>query len=181
MVRARGNTVSSRHGFPITHEPKEFKAAVKSGAVKGISLAAQNLIESKQPYNTGNADTSVLWTLHAEDIEDKHRLLVVVAAGLFLEALTVDKPFTLTNTPGKTSYMIGPAFGRPKRLTKEGVELGSAAITEGSSHFDPEAKFSPLIAFEEFGTLKLQSVIPTLLQARDFVLQTIREFDGEFA
>jgi hypothetical protein len=38
----------------------------------------------------------------------------------------------------------------------------------------------PLIAFEQFGSIKLLPVIPALIQARDFVLDTLGEFDGEF-
>jgi hypothetical protein len=180
MVRRRGNAVSKRHGFPITKEPEEYKAAVRSGAIEGISLAAKNLIEAKQPYNSGDADTSVLLALHANDIEDKHRLLMVVAAGLLVESMTVSAPFTLISTAGQVSSFRGLTFAGPKALSKEGVDLGSAAIVGQGSNFDPEGKFSPLIAFEEFGAIKLQPVIPTLVQAHNLVLQTIREFDGEF-
>jgi hypothetical protein len=172
MVRARGNTISARHGFPITKKPKKFKEAINRGVIKGISLAAQNLIERRQPYNTGNSDTSVLWTLHSNDIEDKHRLLMVVAASVFMEAMTVG------TAGGQTNYDMR-MFGI-RRLLKEGVGLAHIAVGEAGGDFDPEAKFSPLIAFEEFGTIKLLPVIPALVQARDVVLATIREFDGEF-
>jgi hypothetical protein len=179
MVRRRENAISTRHAFPITKEPKKFKSACDDGVIQDISLRAQNLIESKQPYNTGNADSSVLWTLHSQDIEDKHRLLVVVTACAYVESLSVG-PTTLAGNAKSISFIMGPHIGRPVRLTKEGVQIGMMT-SQGASKFDPEAQFSPLIAFEEFGTVKLQPVVKGLTQVRDFVLQTIREFDGEFA
>jgi hypothetical protein len=48
------------------------------------------------------------------------------------------------------------------------------------SELDPQAQFSPIMAFEEFGSVRLNPVIKALTQARDHVLSTIREFDQEF-
>ena len=65
-------------------------------------------------------------------------------------------------------------------MTKEGEELLRVGTREANPKFDPEAQCSPLIAFEEFGTVKLNPVLKALGEARDFVVQTINEFAGEF-
>jgi hypothetical protein len=122
MVRKRRNSVTTRHAFPITRKPKEFKSAIDRGQIKGISRDAHNLIERKQPFNSGNVDTSVLAALHSQDIEDKHRLLMVVTAGLFLSHLHLKGPITLTAPKGDPAYVVGPRFGF-RRVTKDGVQL----------------------------------------------------------
>lgn len=180
MVRERGNNVTSDHAFPITKERDVFKAARDRGQIKGISLAAQDLIESMQPYNTRDGfASSILWTLHRQDIEDKHRLLVVVNAAAFMDSVTIDTPEAGTTTIREmTTITFPPRFNR---MTNEGVELMRIGTGEANPHFDPKAEFSTLIAFEEFGTIQLNPVLKALGEARDFVVQTINRFAGEFA
>jgi hypothetical protein len=174
MVRQRGRTVNKDHGFPITETPEKFKSAVDGGKIKCISLAAQRLIESKQPYNTRDgAPSSVLNALHRNDIEDKHCLLLVVTACAFMDSMTVNSDDQ--GHPVRHDLSVFP----PTRLTKEGVKIAAIGCAKGPE-FDPKAEFSPLVAFEEFGTIKLNPVLAALTKARDFVGQTIREFDGEF-
>ena len=174
MVLHKGKAVSTDHGFPITETPEKFKAAVDGGKIKSISLSAQRLIESKQPYNTRDGTaSSILNALHRNDIEDKHRLLLVVAACAFMDSMSInadDRGHPVTH-----NLSIFP----PTRLTKEGVKIAGIGGPK-SPKFDPDAKFSPVIAFDEFGTIKLNPVLTALTKARDFVVQTIREFDGEF-
>lgn len=171
MVRARGNSITTDHGFPITKERYVFEEARKRGQIKGISLAAQNLIESVQPYNAPDGyASSILWTLHRQDIEDKHRLLLVVNAAAFMHKMQV--------TAGVRVVDLG--LQPPRRLTKEGVELFRLTIRDGDADFDPNPEFPPFIAFEEFGTVQLNPVFKALGEARDFVVQTINRFAGEF-
>src|SRR5690349_21426254 len=140
MARERGNEITSDHGFPVTKEPKIFKDARDRGQINGISLAAQNLIESLQPYNTRDVDSSILWTLHRKDIEDKHRLLMVVSAAAQMRTMTLQ-------TASPNDFRVyDTALMPPKMLTKEGVQIAYVSVGEAGSDFDPEAQFSHFIA-----------------------------------
>jgi hypothetical protein len=175
MVLERGNKITKDHGFPITEKPERFNNA-RDRTLQGISLAAQQLIESLQPYNSpGGHASSILWTLHRQDIEDKHKLLIVVSAGVFTESVTVD------NTAASGTTNIQMATLGPIQLTKEGVELLRLTTPEAKPGLNPDAQFAPVTAFEEFGSVKLNPVVKALSQARDFVIQTINQFAAEFS
>jgi hypothetical protein len=61
--------------FPMRNTRNELVTAVNGGLKKKAPKAViDHIVKVVQPYKGGNADP--LWSLHALDIEDKHRLLI---------------------------------------------------------------------------------------------------------
>jgi hypothetical protein len=179
MVRERGNAITKDHGFPITNNPEAFTNARKRGQLDSISRIAQDRIESLQPYKTENLSSSVLWTLHTADIEDKHRLLVVVTASAMMESISITSPSAGATTIREMTTITYPP--RLTRMSKDGVELMHVKTGEVNPSFDPDAKFNPILAFKDFGTIELNPAITALTQALRLVVETINQFAGEFA
>jgi hypothetical protein len=105
-----GTHANKRTEFPIFLDKRKFNAINRHGIpergsglekMHGMPVPAQTAIESLQPYQRVHGlpeESEPLWLLHQLSIEDKHRALNLVAAG-------VDARLDVSTSP------IHPAYG----------------------------------------------------------------------
>ena len=145
LVIANGETPDQGSEFPIFYDAKfigekaKFLRAAKRKIGK-CSRAAQDAIESLQPYHGGELGTHKhpLFLTHELDIIDKHRLVAVVAGhynvthatrvevkigGKWVQARNVREAGTFTT--GMVLGELGPDF-ETKPYFEEGTEIGIA-------------------------------------------------------
>jgi len=77
LVEVSGGHPTRDSCFPIDHAPPPAQDQTLRRALAGASPAALRLVRRLKPYASGNP---VLGQLHALDITDKHRLVLVVGA-----------------------------------------------------------------------------------------------------
>jgi hypothetical protein len=65
--------------FPIFIDPGGFKKS-RGRRLGNVSVEAQNVIESMQPYRLSEPKQTALWAIETLDAADKHRLLTVTTA-----------------------------------------------------------------------------------------------------
>ncbi len=95
-----------------------------------------------------------------------------------MESVSITTPSAGVTTIREMTTITYPP--RLIRMSKDGVELMHIKTGEVNPQFDPEAKFNLLLAFEEFGTIKLNPAIAALGQALGLVVEIINQFSGEF-
>jgi hypothetical protein len=100
-LEGKSKDAETKTAFPICLNAESFKNATRKRIDEFISAAALVAIEEVQPYwnpdptkqNVTLGERSILWLLSQLDIVDKHRTILVIAANLAVERLTI----TLTN------------------------------------------------------------------------------------
>ena len=166
--------------FPVCATPEKYEAAVKNGIIKGISAPERHLMEALQPYHTTDPANSILQLLHDLDIEDKHRLLVVVG-----HTLVLGKSITITRNDNP-----GPGFGieLPSTATMQyqwaiehGIQTHWVPLrgTPGPE-FQMEVSSRLDIAFEQVGTTRRAPLeFPILIQCHSWTENTLHQFDDQ--
>jgi hypothetical protein len=193
MVRAEGEPVRERTGFPIYRSIDSFTNALKSrdfGKVEGAPQAAVDLIMKAEPYV--GADNP-LGQLHQLDIEDKHKLLVPV--GVAHEHTTTR--YTLADVVNAypdlttiklheipTAENIGIVMPRLSFPLEDGAEIYRVRASlrndpRAQMHMYPE--FGIEIAFGEIEVVDGEPIIPTLHQLIQFVEGFVELFPPLFS
>ncbi|OGA54641.1 MAG: hypothetical protein A3F74_15310 [Betaproteobacteria bacterium RIFCSPLOWO2_12_FULL_62_58] len=139
--------------FPFGRDSAEFEAAAK-GKIKKLNAAAQTFIRELKPYKGGN---DLLWSIHALNIMDKHRLLVPVGSLATLRGVPVGEPLY---------GLMLPDFNALKEGTNK-ILLRPTPI------YDHKIEFAFDIAFGDVEPVKDQSVLATLHQLSDLVSEII--------
>jgi hypothetical protein len=164
--------------FPICAKREEFIRAKKRRIMQGIANSAQAIIESVQPYQKPAPRDDPLAILDDISITDKHKLLAVVVSVATLE----NKIHFNTQTANTKIAEIIPNkwANRRFRIAPGGTEILRIRFTEVPENVqvDPEHRYE--VAFEEFGSLKTEPVISSLVHLRDATVETIKLFSGEF-
>jgi hypothetical protein len=73
LVLAAKNTPGEDNMFPICSTPDRFKGALGRRRLQGVPARAAAVIECLQPYNCGDFEKSLLWTLDNLCNINKHR------------------------------------------------------------------------------------------------------------
>jgi hypothetical protein len=159
LVEAGGGTPGRQTYFPITESVKKYKAAIKSGAIEGMSAGARKLVEASQRYAT-NDDT--LWNIHELDRIDKHRLLIPVATSLNQWGVSV---------LGTKLY-----WSKERFVLEPGYEIASmptSTYEEHHKHFT----LSVDVAFGQTEIIGGKPVLETLHQMARFVKAFVGAFE----
>lgn len=150
---------SNRIQFPVADTPKRFRDAIKLGLLDGVPQAAHAVIEGFQPYNADPLENSVLKILHAMDVVDKHRLLVVLTTAM-RPALQIKV------NPKGHGFVIRLPDPRTKSIFHRAIENGKEvqwiAYDPGGPDVTVENDFSVEVCFLEIGTLPPQPLVHTL-------------------
>lgn len=179
LVASQGGSFTRNHQFPICSSIKRFADSRARGAIDGVSVTAEEIIRSVQPYTSDTPQDTILAVLQRFDNIDKHQLLLIVSA-----AASVG-----------TNLTIGPLPGLPKSEQPKIVRFhdpGLVAMAEREvilfaidfetpvQSFHIEAQLVPQIAFKEAGTAKLVEVLKVLKAMLEGTTQTVKRFAAEF-
>ncbi|MER8455873.1 hypothetical protein NKH24_07000 [Mesorhizobium sp. M1300] len=161
---------ASRRGeatFPI------WKARDINGnapTIKGVSEVHQNLIANLQPYVTGDF---TLRQLHELDIEDKHRLLIPVAAVSVVQNLSVRR------LPNTEPIPFGP---RELDASILGIQnLGFSWHSTSRNRYRPteDFEFDFKLVFGNANPFAGVEILPKLHSLVDAASKVIDDFDAQ--
>lgn len=159
---------------PTTARAVKDHQAKRKRQEHAFGLPAMALIERLQPDSRRNRDwmLSPLWLLHLLDIEDKHRLLVVVGG-------TVVNALTTIGGPGQDVHIESMSIGSPGMSVvpiADGTELMRLKLGADTPNVDVKQTFTAFVAFEKLGPGQGKPVLETLDQLIGFVDQTLTLF-----
>lgn len=184
LVIQNGEVPTRSNQFPICTTEDSFNRACKSGMIKGVSESARNFIAAVQPYTTDTPDDTILNVLHQYDIEDKHKLLVLVSAIVKIDdkiVISVDEKIaTSEKRKGKIPNIIGFSDSDPKKITNEGTVLFKILLGEPAPELVAKANLSPNLAFDKCGKVEMASFIMILKGLLEGTRHTIDIFSDEF-
>jgi hypothetical protein len=145
LVAHAGGKPSNTHQFPICRTTKKFEDAIKRGNIKGVSAEAAELIGEAQPFKQDRADDYVLTVLHELDIQEKHRLpLVVVASARLGERITI----TNASRPIELCGISPPDL---HQITEDGAEVVRITLSAADPVFSADIDLAVQIALEITG------------------------------
>jgi hypothetical protein len=175
-VEARGGKPTRAHYFPICVGADQFKAAFSGKAVEGVAGRFRAIVESVQPYRKPKPVIEPLTILHELNNTDKHRLLIIAYNVL---TLTSGGELGIGSDMGE---LVITGFSKPEwvRPTKDGAEVFCITFSKSQPDVKVEAQLSAQIAFEEFGPLKHEPVIPSLTHLAEATVKALELFRGEF-
>jgi hypothetical protein len=172
-----GAHADSRTEFPIFLDRDRFHGAEVQGPrgkLHDMSTCAQRIIEQMQPYHglNGQPEEEPLWLLHLFSIEDKHRALNLVAAGIDIHLQVQTNPQNpaagLTGRTGDLSLKDGEEiYGIPVRDPSQVKNYSSVTFDVA---FDPEgpSRGSPLRVRNALSDMR-ESVAWALRSLRPFI------------
>jgi hypothetical protein len=155
--------------FPMSQNAAAYHAAL-TRKVQGVSPAAQSLLESVQPYQSGYSDLAIL---HELDIIDKHHLQLSPAFALRSLAVKVDlRRGTGQKVVAQLSAPVGPGFGGRFVMLQDGAEIGR--ILAGTSP-EQQQNLKPTfeIAFAEPQVVEGKPVLILLADLAGLVDQVV--------
>jgi hypothetical protein len=169
LVLSNGGTPDKSTSFPISEKGAEHYKSIAPGKVKGVAPEAVKLIDALKPYPGGNEP---LVDLHALNITDKHRLLLICGAAHIGTSMRME----LSVTP-QTFFMPVPLPYNVTYPLKEGTEIYRIPrSTEGK--FDENPEFTFQIAFGDAEIMKSgDTIVPPLHQLADFIDPIVGHFD----
>lgn len=80
LIYQAGKTPSRANQFPICTTRESYEDQVRRGRIKGISPAAEKLIEQSQPYTNPNPNETIINVVSTLNNWDKHNALVISVA-----------------------------------------------------------------------------------------------------
>jgi hypothetical protein len=162
LVEAGGGNPNDRTSFPIiTADAKagqRYASAVGQGEMAKMKPGALNLLESIQPYKSGD-DT--LAAIHQLDIWDKHRLIVAVHATLGAWGLKNPK-----------IWLSDLGFGKPIEVGDEICRIPQYTWEESHKNI----RFGFYCAFGGPGIVQGKSVLETLNKMADVATLIVGSF-----
>lgn len=181
LVIQNGGQPTLLHQFPICTTQDSFDKACNQGQIGGVSLSAETLIRSVQPYTSQTPDDTVLEVVRQYDNADKHRLLVVVNnAAVIGHTITIGDSETPKPDDGKPTAIIGLTAPGPKPISPEGEVVFSIQVEEPAPHIVADADVVPVVVFEKCGRVERTPVASTLQALLQGVRHTVDSFENEF-
>ncbi len=180
LVAARGNSVQSRHKFPMCYDKSKFDEAVKGRSLEGISGHAVSLVEASQPFADFEKN-AILGAIHDYDNIDKHRLLPLMQSAVAFEEIAMHfRGLDPTVPEGAEIQFATSVEVRPLcRLTADGEDVLSLTTGRHHPNLYPEAEFANFLAFEKVGLFKREPVGLFLAAAIARVSQVADAFEVE--
>jgi hypothetical protein len=178
LARKRHPNPTFRIQFPICTESQEFIRAKKRGIIQGIAGSAQAIIEAVQPYKKTPPRDDPLAILDDFSITDKHKLLAVVVSVATIENKI---HFSTQMADTKIAEIIPYNWSNRRFLIAPGgTEILRIRFTEVPANVQVHPEHRYEVAFEQFGSLKTEPVVPSLVHLRDTTVKTIKLFSDEF-
>lgn len=144
--------------FPVFEEPPANHIGRKffEGKIAGITNSeVLSIIHGLQPYAATDPLNDPLSIIHNFDIMDKHRELVICA--------------------GTASRFFPPHMQKViESYEGEHPELNSAQVAHYFKDFGP---LMPYISFRDFGTRKIEPVIPGLVELFNHTVKSVKRFE----
>ena len=165
LVDANGQTPTINTSFPVFKKKntKQFNSKVSR-----IACGARDIIESIQPYNSGNDDLAILSEM---DNFDKHRLLIVIASTV------KDSTFGIAGFPPDQKHIfeveVSPVILKHGALN-DGDEV-LRILPTGSEQY-AKVTCSLRVAFQEPRTVLGETVVTRLNQLVKITTDTIDKF-----
>lgn len=165
--------------FPVCDTYEKFQSSQKRGYLKGVGSEAFKLIQSLQPYYTGDPEKNPLKVLHDLNVMDKHRILIVLVTAIIMgDRLMVspgDAPASIKMPPARFKYGL-------HRGSENGCEIQwvEYETDEKNKRFSVENEFSVFLALEKAGAIERPLLIDSLNllhQSVNKVLIMFKKFD----
>jgi hypothetical protein len=167
LIYQAGGTPDQHSQFPICTSRENYELQIKRKRIRGVSPAAQQLIEQSQPYNNSNPNETIFNVVSTLNNWDKHNaLLISVAAaqiGQHIEIGGSGAKITAFANPEIVKFKdnhadyfhIQIAAPSPEMTVKSSIDLHLAIEIEKNGKIFPLINvMRDLIAGTE-GTLKL--------------------------
>jgi hypothetical protein len=171
LVLANKGTPTTTNAFPICDTVNSFGSELQKGRLSGTKPAVVSLVESMQPYHTGQkCHETFFWVLHHLSNINKHRRILDV----YIRSVIPPSDFEIeTSSEGVAYARINPPLG----LLKPGTKLGPYRIIEGK--VDVDRNLMAYVAFQET-PVDGWEVLSFLDKMRDYVRQQVLKFESFF-
>ncbi|MGX4728017.1 hypothetical protein [Pseudomonas corrugata] len=176
---------SRRNQFPIYSKESDFKS--NSGRLlQGVPQGAIEKITEMQPFKQQAPNDSTLKVVADLNNQDKHNLLIVVAAAAILKEkiiLETDKEIAKQfNRENKEVRIVNLISTDPlkKKLTDEGTVFFAIQLAEPAPEFVARADVAPFFALEKCGSLELPNLTKLLIHLHTGIKHTIDQFQSDF-
>jgi hypothetical protein len=175
LVKKQGGTPTRKHQFPIYTSAKKFDEACANGLIKGVSVSAEKLIRSVQPYTSKTPDDTGLYVIQQYDNLDKHQLLIVSCTVLAIGDQIAINP----KVPGIAITGMTPPNMR--KVNENGVVVFSIDLANPATdaEFEAEANLVHQIAFEKCGRQDFAEITHILTGLLQGTVGTIDLFSDE--
>jgi hypothetical protein len=183
LVYKNGCTPTVNTRFPVCATPEAFEESIKRRHVEGMSQSAVDLIRAQQPYFNATPEDHFLSALHDFNIQDKHRLLLLVAAAAKIgSAIKIGTDEEIAQRLGINPGRVITGLGEPsrKKISKEGVKVFSIALARTNPSFKAEAEIVVQVVFEQCGLAKFIPVTNVLTGMLEATGSLINKFSPEF-
>jgi hypothetical protein len=178
LVIRNGNTVERKHSFPVFTSEKEFNKACGKGIIRDISVSAQRIVRSVQPYQNKTPTDTILFGVKELNNADKHRLLLVLAAvGAIGNKISIGAD---ADASGKTIRIVSLGDPTPVEINENGAEFFRIDLAEPAPQFYANANIAVQIVFARCGAAKLIPLTNLLPGMVAGVTHTINLFRNEF-
>jgi hypothetical protein len=178
LVLANGQAPGKNTYFPICEDVNKYNSPDTLAKKKGMSTAAQNLIDATKPYQGGNDD---FWILHRLDNIDKHRLILAIGSsfrsvdigGFTVRKMAKASGIDISNVaPLMSGMFLGPVDGLyPLEAGKE------LFIGPPDSEADNDLQFRFQIAIGEPQVIRGQRLLETLQKLAHLVDGVASQFE----
>jgi len=171
LVVANGEQVGEDY-LPISNTRQKFVTRCKSQIKPRIGEDAFKLICTTEAYRGGKGDA--LWRVHRLDIEDKHRLLFVVAYDFYSFSPMIPTgvfPDEAMEAFESMGIFLNPA--RPRARLEEGYVLLTDADTS-TQKTDPQFRLD--VSFAESEVVQGKPLLPSLVELIQAVEGTVEAF-----
>lgn len=168
FVEAAGTTPTRDTYFPIGHASPEASIAATTRALKGASPVAHRFVHRLRTYSGGNL---ILNQLHALDIEDKHRLILIVGAAHTHFVLKIKAKFPWQETPFEFPPIAHNTADRKFPL-QDGVEV--FRVCKAARHGDQMIELGFELAFGDVSEVRGLPLIETLNIMHNHVSRIIK-------
>ncbi|MFO0863886.1 MAG: hypothetical protein U0744_04375 [Gemmataceae bacterium] len=183
LVETNGGTPDRDTCFPLDRKPPSNEATF-ARKVQGMSVAAANLIRSKQPYQPG---CEVLGALHEVDNFDKHRLLLVAAYGVQQFGFSYRNPIldrdpTFREIVERFRATVPAPVVSPGLMflvPHDGDQVASIAWPDGPEpQVGEELHLTYEMVFAQPEVVECQPVLPVLRQFCQAVEDAVHDFES---
>jgi hypothetical protein len=159
LVLANGNPVTRDHAFPLANSAQDYQR-VSKGRLVGLTTSQIQVIDSLNPYGGGN---TLLYELHALDILDKHRQLII--AGSAQQSVVIDPTELLRKMQADFEIPPMPIAIRPAERDfplKDGSELFSIKKAARADGVGEKVGFPFEIAYSDGNNPYGEPLIPKM-------------------
>ncbi len=174
---------SRSNTFPISSTEDDFESAIKRGNLKGVSNSAINLVRQQQPFLQPCPEDHFLVSLRNFNNQDKHSLLLIVAAAAnFAGKVVLGTDEEIARKLGVKPCRKIVNFGdfKRKRISEKGEKVFTIELAAPDPTFKADGDVVVQLVFEKCGLVELGHVIKILRGMHSATQQLILSCETEF-